>query len=176
MKLTKTLREAFVRAAMNDVPQTDYDEQAQKLVNEAAQKLFTDTFPGADHKALTDGGWLNQSWFGTPRGLRNCYAYAPDYCPQLHTPELTQKLTELSAAAMEQEKQRDELEEKLNAVAYSVTTREALAKALPEFEKYLPEAPDAVAKNLPAVANLVADFTKAGWPKGKEPAELLSGA
>ena len=35
---------------------------------------------------------------------------------------------------------------------------------LPEFAKYLPKA---VAKtdNLPAVANLVADFVKAGWPK-----------
>lgn len=167
MRLTNTIRNAFIRSAMQDVPLVDYNEQAQNLLNSVAQTLFIKTFPDADYKKLKEAGWLNESWFDTPRGLRNCYIYAPSDCSQLKTTELNQKLTDLGIASIEQDKQRNDLEAKLRSVAYSVTTRQALVKALPEFEKYLPDAPDAVANNLPAVANLVADFTKAGWPKNQ---------
>ena len=69
-------------------------------------------------------------------------------------------------------KARKALAEKLRAVAYSVTTRKALAAALPEFEKYLPPDDAAAIRTLPVVANVVADFVKAGWPKGKKPATV----
>lgn len=167
MRLTNTIRDAFVRAVMNDVPKIDYEEQAHKLILSAAEMLFAEAFPGTDYKKLKDEGWLQNTWFSTPRGLRNFYVFAPDNCTQLNTPELSQKLAELGTAAIEQEKRCSELEQKLQSVAYSVTTREALAKALPEFEKYLPDTPGAVTKNLPAIANLVADFITAGWPKDR---------
>ena len=38
---------------------------------------------------------------------------------------------------------------------------------LPEFEKYLPADEQKALRSVPVVANLVADFTKAGWPKDK---------
>jgi hypothetical protein len=38
---------------------------------------------------------------------------------------------------------------------------------LPEFEKYFPAEDAPISKNLPALANMVADLTKLGWPKGK---------
>ena len=167
MKLTNSMRNAFVLAAMNDVPQVDYDGQACKLVTAAAAKLFADTFPGADYEKLNAAGWLNATWFSTPHYLSSVYVPAPS-AQSIRNSELEAQLQELANAAKAQSDQRDELEQKLRAVAYSVTTREALVKALPEFEKYLPSAPDAVAKNLPAVANLVADFTRAGWPKDKQ--------
>ena len=167
MKLTNSMRNAFVHAAMNDVPQVDYDVQARKLVTAAAAKLFASTFPGVDYEKLKAAGWLNEAWFSTPRYLSNVCVPAPSN-QSIRSSELEAQLQELANAAKAQSDQRDELEQKLRAVAYSVTTREALVKALPEFEKYLPSAPDAVAKNLPAVANLVADFTRAGWPKDKQ--------
>ena len=168
MRLTNSMREAFIRAAMNDVPQVDYDGQARKLVTAAAAKLFADTFPGADYEKFKAAGWLNNTWFSTPtRYLPSVCVHAPSD-RSIRSSELEAQLQELANAAKAQSAQRDELEQKLKAVAYSVTTREALAKALPEFEKYLPSAPEAVAKNLPAVANLVADFTRAGWPKDKQ--------
>ena len=58
-----------------------------------------------------------------------------------------------------------ELETKLMAAANSCTTRKALVELLPEFEKYLPADQAAACKTLPAVANIMADFVKAGWPK-----------
>ena len=53
------------------------------------------------------------------------------------------------------------------AAAMSCTTRKALANLLPEFEQYLPEDTPAAIRSLPAIANIVADFSKAGWPKDK---------
>ena len=45
--------------------------------------------------------------------------------------------------------------------------REALAAMLPEFEKYLPSETPALDRTVPAVANVVTDFMRAGWPKGQ---------
>jgi hypothetical protein len=62
------------------------------------------------------------------------------------------------------------LREKLKACAYSVTTRKALADMLPEFAKYLPADEASANRSLPVVANVVADFVRAGWPKGSKKA------
>lgn len=45
------------------------------------------------------------------------------------------------------------------------TTRKQAAEVLPEFEKYLPEDEPKALRTLPALANVAADFVKAGWPK-----------
>jgi hypothetical protein len=63
------------------------------------------------------------------------------------------------------EELRADLHAKIKAVAYSVSTRKALADALPEFEKYLPADDAKAIRTLPVVANVVTDFMKAGWPK-----------
>lgn len=82
-------------------------------------------------------------------------------------PEALSKITVLGDEALAQKRRRKDLEAKLSAAAESCTTRKALADLLPEFAKYLPEDEAAACKTLPAVANIVADFTKAGWPKAK---------
>jgi Tfp pilus assembly protein PilO len=76
-----------------------------------------------------------------------------------------EKLSALAAAKATQTSDRNTLSSKLQAAANSVATRKALVALLPEFEKYLPADKEAACKNLPAVANLLADFSKAGWPK-----------
>ena len=60
--------------------------------------------------------------------------------------------------------------------ALGASTRKGLADALPEFEKYLPADEPAAVRSLPVVANVVADFVKAGWPKGKQPARAAAAA
>ncbi len=40
MRLTNTLRKAFVRAVLDDVPSTDYQEQARELLTRAAEENF----------------------------------------------------------------------------------------------------------------------------------------
>lgn len=92
------------------------------------------------------------------------YIPAPDALhPRMD--EATQRaLYSLKIHANEQAAHRRELRDKLSTIVYGLTTTTALEKALPEFAKYLPKAA-AKTDNLPAVANLVTDFVKAGWPK-----------
>lgn len=58
------------------------------------------------------------------------------------------------------------LRKQLTAVIAACTTLKQAKEALPEFIKYLPEEPgNPVDRTLPVVGNLVADLSKAGWPK-----------
>jgi hypothetical protein len=166
MKLTKYLREAFVRAAMQDVPKSEnFEEQAHKLViEESITQLPAEVQPLARHKDLrfclrTTSQWFAHSPFSSvdlfePRGAN--YRMSPAVIKAVDA------LTEKQKAHNEM---RKDLEVKLMSAAMACTTRKALAELLPEFEKYLPEDTPAAIRTLPAVANIVADFARAGWPK-----------
>jgi hypothetical protein len=60
--------------------------------------------------------------------------------------------------------------DQLKAIVESCSTVKQLNDRLPEFKKYFPTVEKPVA-NLPATANLVADLTKLGWPKGVKKAK-----
>lgn len=165
MKLTNTMREAFVRAAMADVPQTDYREQIQKVLTDAAIEAMPpkvreaysahpDWFPSQDQNVYT------------PDGRSLGYYFLPARIDRIPKAAL-EKAQDLQDALWDQRARMDELENKLRGIALGCTTRKALAEALPEFEKYLP-VEEAKTRNLPAVAvavaNVVAEFVKAGWP------------
>jgi hypothetical protein len=163
MKLTKTLREAFVSAAMNDVPSIDYDEQIQKLGTEAAlaamppevltaYKKHPEYFDPNGFSITKDAGWH--------------YVYVPAHSSFKFPEETRKKADELKKLGQAQSRARNELRQKLEGVVNSVTTRKALAEALPEFTKYLPEELTKTSM-LPAIANTVAEFVQAGWPKNK---------
>jgi hypothetical protein len=77
------------------------------------------------------------------------------------------KVAELSEKARATRQTISDLQDKLESVAKSCNTRKQLAELLPEFEKYLPADTPAAGRSVPAIANLVTDFTKAGWPKEK---------
>jgi hypothetical protein len=160
MRLTKTIRESFVRAAMNDVPQTDYNEQITKLAKQEAEAMM----PPEVAKAYK----LHPDWFPTVGhyiGYQAGYVYIPLPSGLTMADKSKAKLLALAGDKVAQEKDRNALSAKLQAAADSVTTRKALVALLPEFEKYLPADDEAACKTLPAVANLLADFSKAGWPK-----------
>jgi len=88
-----------------------------------------------------------------------------NYQPSSEVAKLLEALKEKKEA---QDKMHRDLEAKLMAAANSCTTRKALVDLLPEFEKYLPAGQAEACKTLPAVANIMADFVKAGWPAGKQ--------
>lgn len=166
MKLTNTIRDAFVRAAINDVPYIDYGDAIRKaLVADAVSQL-----PGgvrALWKSDVTRSYVATFWFGSRwSGLG---AQLPGVDGNFKaSPEVMQKADELDKASKQQEALRTSLKSQLKGAAYSVSTRKALATLLPEFEKYLPADEAAACKTLPAVQNIVADFAKAGWPKGKK--------
>lgn len=169
MKLTKLIREAFVRSAMNDVPKgEDYEAQAHKLiVEDSIEKLPAKVRALARDKDLqhflrTNNQWLYDVSFGSLTvfcGRGDSYAMSDAVKAQV---------LGLDEKKKAEDQARSELRQKLMGVAMSCTTRKALVDMLPEFEKYLPADEAAACRTVPVIANLVADFSKAGWPATKE--------
>lgn len=166
MKLTNTIRDAFVRAAMQDVPSVDYTEQ----IREIAFKDLVDQLP-PKVRAVWDDEKLRgyvKTRYSVYGNVSVTYPWDEDFYRNTRplTAKAAKRVADLKTSDDAQSTVRKDLEKKLHATAYGCTTRKQLAELLPEFEKYLP-ADDVKAKAvmLPAVANIVSDFVKAGWPK-----------
>lgn len=165
MRLTNLHRQAFVKAALQDVPQIDYDEQIHKLIVEDA----INQLPVAIQRVAQDNqlkGWLKTVNYYPVVGL-GIALFSQDRWNHNYTPSKKVQV-ELQSLLQKRKEQREtlrQLEEKLHGVAKSVTTRKALAELLPEFEKYLPTEQAPVSKSVPAISNMVGDFIRAGWPK-----------
>ena len=161
MKLTKAIRQSFVRAVLDDVPQVDYKEKARKLI----QDHFVSLMPPAIKKIYANRE-LREEY------LHKDYVHYYFFTAQVfmgHSQDLKgniieHTLKELREAEKEQEKQYDELESKLEGIARSFTTTQKLIEQFPEFEKYLPTEAEQL-KNIPAVAEVIPALMAAGWPK-----------
>ena len=175
MRLSTSMRLAFVRAVMDDVPFVDYDEQLRQL----AQKTVDGYRPAALVRALALDpniqDWLNRDYQYIHKYQQSfCLVGSKQSLGRLNADtDFTQAAQNLRKQQQAQLEQRSALETKLKASAQACQTRAQLAKALPEFEKYLPiEAGNS--KCLPALANLMSDFMAAGWPKQPASAEKES--
>lgn len=170
MRLTKYIRQAFVRAAMDDVPKIDYDAELRKAFNRIARDaLPKEVATLIDNKVVEP--FLHISWVTTPHGMSNLSAYIPRDKERDFIQHTNKKgwleLENIIAKKTEQTHKLRQLEAKLEGCAASVNSRKQLAELLPEFEKYLPEDEPAAIRTLPVVANVLSDFVKAGWPKEK---------
>ena len=162
MRLTNTMRTAFVRAAMQDVPQVDYTEQIRSAaIDYAVAKMPPKIRAIWNDKELR--GYIKIE-HNTVGGV--AVAMPGDYVTY---EELYTACKSVIAQHKAQRTERDNLTTKLTGVANSCATRKALADALPEFAKYLPPEETPINRSMPALANVVADFMKAGWPKGHKP-------
>lgn len=156
MKLNKYQKQAIVSNIMADVPKID-TEAHRKRIMDGVQKLMTPA--------------VRKVYKETPKALNNCYV------PNLHDGVdwgsrviyignvTEEELKPLLAPLDEAVKHRDDTYRKLKGVIESCTTLKKLKELLPEFEQYFPSEAEPT-KNLPAVANLVTDMMKLGWPKG----------
>jgi hypothetical protein len=164
MRLTKTIREAFVRAAMDDVPKVDYQAKIHKLIqDDAISKLPPKIKAIAQDKELrhflqTGSHYIPGYWISNVRVMHPEYQRSPNVNTQVEA---------LLVEAANQQERMSALKAKLTAAADAVTTRKALVDLLPEFEKYLPADESKAVASLPAVANVLSDFVKAGWPKNQ---------
>lgn len=169
MKLTKIIREAFVRSVMNDVPQVDYVKQYQKLYQDAALAAAP---PEVRALYPKHKDWLLKEYhYFSYSAIPGFYCYG--YRDFTIAEAAQAALDRIEKAYVQQCESRQDLETKLTAVAQSCTTCKALAEALPEFEKYLP-AEAVKGSNLPALANVMTDFMKAGWPKDRAAADVVT--
>lgn len=165
MKLTKYIREAFIKSVLNDVPKEDYQEQIKKIILEEAVKNLP--APVAEiYKDSILRGYIRLSYF-RDYGVS---LFVPDSGKDTMTniqysEEARKVLNELQAKSKAQREMLDNLETKLRTVTYGCNTYKQLLERIPEFAKYLPEGTPSPSANLPAVTNLITDFVKAGWPK-----------
>jgi hypothetical protein len=111
--------------------------------------------------------WFNRGDYYYISGVGNSFA-VPRPTNMRLPEEALARVNALVTLHKEQKSKMDSLEYRLKAVAEGASTRKALVAALPEFEKYLPSEVEAPVRSLPAIANVVAEFTKAGWPKGEK--------
>ena len=151
MKLTKYEKEAIVRSIMQDVPVKP--DQVLKAEIQAAfvagmsdpiKKLYK-----THHKALKTE--TVSSW-DSPLSYRTDFIVGDAQVAEVLKPLKAQK------------EARDAVQTKLSAAVMGCSTLAQLKKMLPEFISYFPSETEPT-KNLPAVANMVADLSKLGWPK-----------
>lgn len=168
MRLTNFLREAFVRAAMHDVPKIDYQEQAHSYARGIITAKFKEAFPQLKYEQAAASGWFRDTFISLPYHISNMHSSISSGSGMLSSdPVVWAKLEKFSKLKKEEEDKINALRSKLQGVAAACTTRKQLLEALPEFEAYLPAEEAKAAKNLPAVANVLSDFVKAGWPKNQ---------
>lgn len=167
MRLTKTDKEAFVRAVMDDVPKHDFDEMAKLMVIGHFKKVLPKEIVAIlDDKKLR--GYIDSNYVGMPREIDGFYTrYRPlGFQGWGHLPnDVKIRLEELCTFKEEQTAKRDALRSQVTGMIEPVTTLKAALAKLPEFAKYLPAEREVTGTvNLP-VANVVAELNKAGWPK-----------
>lgn len=160
MKLTNYLRDAFVRAAMDDVPKTDYKEELRGVINKKVERL----------QKIAGINNLDQT------RLTRLFIYVADtsyLAAGLTEGELVQiknspEVQKLITLNTEQKTKLTALQSKLESIIKGCNTRKQVVDALPEFEKYLPPEDAQALRTLPALANVLSDFVKAGWPKNQK--------
>lgn len=166
MRLNKYHKDAFVEAVLQDLPATDYDEIAQKLVRDAmVERMPVKVRAVYDDKDVRH--WLRNEWMSMPGSLQNFYCTTCSNTGEVPG-ELKERLLELSQLKREQTSKKDAFGHKIRAAIDSCQTRKQALELLPEFEKYLPKDTTGTGvSNLPVINNLVAELVQAGWPKDK---------
>jgi hypothetical protein len=157
MKLSKQIKQAVVRSIMLDVPKPNKANRHQivqaaltKAMSPECRKVFTRTPEVLAEKHTGDTTYDGVRW--STRHVRLGDA------PEKVLDEVIHKFRQEDEAYG---KARDNLE----MAVMACNTLKQLADTFPEFQKYMPTEQQPT-KNLPALANVVADLSKLGWPKG----------
>ncbi len=172
MKLTKHMRDAFVSAVMNDVPVDDCEERLRKEVMRASLAALPNNVRSVwmDDETRPYLKTIYRHYAGQSicvPGIEGGRWTGTDPIPSLFSLDKL-LIDNLAAQCKAQAEYHSSLKQRLKNIADSSNTRKQLLEALPEFEKYLPADTPTACKTLPAIANIVTDFVKAGWPKGKK--------
>ena len=180
MKLTKTHKAEFVQAVLADVPTKNYPTQAEDLARKLCQTKYKEL--GLDKVDPTrlayasiyvrvwasdimladrpkDGSYYPANTFAqiAGKGLNEHEIAEITDCPEMMA---------IRQGFADELNMLNNLHKQLTAVIAACSTLKQAKEALPEFIKYLPEeSGNVVDRTLPVVGNLVADLSKAGWPK-----------
>ena len=157
-RITKWDKQAIVKAIMADVPVPDKRKRKEELqaavvkaMSPEARKLYKNC-PDALRtqcigELIYDGTWSSRD---------------------IIVGDVKAKTVEDLTAKYKAEDQKfSDARWALKGAIEACTTIKQLNDRLPEFKKYFPTVEKPTA-NLPALANVVADLSKLGWPKGSK--------
>lgn len=154
MKLSKYTKQAIVRAIIHDLPPIDKEARASaikeaiiKFMSPEVRKLFK-THPAALRLADVEYVDIHRSWSA----------------PVVVGDVTRDQIKAIIAPYEKQEQERREAEAKLTHAFAGISTLKQALTTFPEFKKYYPTEAEPT-KNLPALANVMADLSKLGWPK-----------
>lgn len=179
MKLTIAHKEAFIDSVMSDVPKINFDNQYNKVVKDDMLKNAPPKIKAVledkelKHILLTGNNSV------APLSKKRDNEYYSAYQVEIYAVtcypsfKLSGGASQAADAIMEgaiaQYVARSKLADDTRSAIQSCNTLAQAHKLLPEFGKYLP-VQTSPTQMLPAIANLAADLTKAGWPKELVPA------
>lgn len=153
MKLTKLHKEAIVRAIMQDTPPIDKVKRAEAIIAEVVKAMSPE---------------VRKLYKTKPDALRRrTVPYTNQYSNwhECVVGDVTdEKIKEIAAPYKLQEDERNAMQRKLTGAFEGINTLKQALTSFPEFKKYYPTEAEPT-KNLPALANVMADLTKLGWPK-----------
>ena len=158
MKLTKYQKQGIARAITNDIPPVDYKKRREELQAAIVKAMSAPVvalykvYPNALRKANVDnyvlGDRYDENW-----------VIAGDVADK-QVEAMAKKYRDENDARYAAKRQLERAIDGCNTLKQLMTT-------LPEFEKYYPTEAQPT-KNLPALANVVADLSRLGWPKGEK--------
>ena len=174
MKLTRTDKDAFISAVIQDIPKVDYQEQYRALLQEdAIAQLPAKIQAIARDKELRHFLRTGVIWGrGNMSSVAVYEGHGTNFKP---TPAVSEKVDQLIQLRREQGQRLEDMRLKLNAAIAPCATLKMALERLPEFAKYLPEAREK-SVYLPSIANLVADLSTLGWPKDQAKATTVKEA
>jgi hypothetical protein len=156
MRLNKFEKQAIFQSIKNDIPGVD-ELKVQAEIQKEIAKLYS---PGVKKLAKTEPTALRHAdldWY--EMGFNRSYS-------SVMTGNVTKdQIKEICKPYKEAQTQRRATLRQLQTTIESISTLAQAKKLLPEFVSYFPTETEPT-KNLPAMANLVADLSKMGWPKG----------
>ena len=158
-RLTKWDKESIARAIINDVPKPDKEKRHAdiqaalvKAMSPECRKIYSRTPDALRKLHLGDLTYTGCSW-----GSREVVM---GDVPKANADAIL-------APYAEDDRKRAEVGRNLKAAIMACSSVKQLNERLPEFKKYYPTV-DKPVTTLPALANVVADLTKLGWPKGEK--------
>jgi hypothetical protein len=153
MKLTNALKDSIIAAVMGDTPHEYSSDQRDK----DALAVCVSKMPDKIRKLWEDKttrGWVKV-----------------EYCPGFnYLPTGGKTHDELRAILLRHqasEKIRKDLRAHVKNVVYQFSTNSQMRAAIPELDAYIPKPPEKT-KQLPALNDLMAELSKAGFPQKRK--------
>jgi len=156
MRLTKWDKSSIVKAVMADVPMPNKNKRRDDIQAEIVKAMSPEC--RKVYKAMPDA----LRTYNLGELIYNGTSYNSREIVLGDVKE--SKLKEICQKHEEEDKRIRQANYALKNAIEACSTLKQLNDRLPEFKKYFPTEEKPVA-NLPALANVVADLSKLGWPK-----------